>query len=409
MLISKKEVCGKIRYRIGKIQFNKELKANAIETTHEKFNISTGDVTDYYAGRRELEDANTFVLFALAYGLDDACSTHIVKDSFTEIEIRQYSTSKQEDKIIQFPIVINCVQVSADQWIGSCDSKFLMELRDAQLINYNKNTQRTMQRIVRGDQEIFRISINKGAVSSIEESLNSNTFIPNTITLNIPEEEFDFGYNQKEKVLVINSLPYFDITDGYHRFLAISRLYDKDETFNYPLELRITHFSESRTRQFIFQEDQKTKMRKIDSDSMNTQAEENILLERMNTNTSFYWNGEILRNDGRINFGEMAKVIQWFYFKGRKGGDRKYVFELERDLVNKLNHIIADNPKLMEDRITFAHLMLIFYCMEKFENINDASHHVAIGLQYIDELKRKPGFVNRVPRKGILKYIDEII
>lgn len=45
MLISKKEVCGKIRYRIGKIQFNKEVKANAIEITHEKFNISTGDVT----------------------------------------------------------------------------------------------------------------------------------------------------------------------------------------------------------------------------------------------------------------------------------------------------------------------------------------------------------------------------
>jgi len=408
MIIDKQKVCGKIRYRIEKIQFNKELKDKAIQITHEKFNIPTGEITDFFAGRREINDANNFILFAIAYGLDEACETDIVVKSFSDTEIKEFSDSKQEDKRFEFPIVIKCIEVTADQWIGVADSKFLMDLREAQLINYNKNTQRTMQRVVHGDQEVYRIAINKGAVESIQNSLNSNAFIPNTITLNIPESEFDFSYNRKENKLVINSLPYFDITDGYHRYLAMSRIYDTDKSFDYPIELRITHFSESRTRQFIYQEDQKTKMRKIDSDSMNTQAPENILVERMNSNVEFYWNGEILRNGGRINFAEMAKVVKYFYFR-RKVADRRYVFELEKKLVSNLNTVIAMNDALMTERITFAHLMLIFYCIDNYENIKDAGQHIGVGLCNFDNLNDNIMFRNKVPRKGMLKYIEEII
>lgn len=32
------------------------------------------------------------------------------------------------------------------------------------MINYNANAQRTMQRIIRGDKEIYKISLNKDAV-----------------------------------------------------------------------------------------------------------------------------------------------------------------------------------------------------------------------------------------------------
>lgn len=412
MLLEKKEVCGKIRYRIAKIQFNKDEKTEIMNILKEKFNIQTGDTMDYIAGRRNLEDANIFMLYALAYGLDQICGSNIVAKSFTEIEIKELSDHKVKEDKVKFPIKICCVQVSNDQWIGTCDTLFLMQLRDAQLINYNKNTQRTMQKVIKGDNEFYRIAINKAAVNNIEESLNSNSFIPNTITLNIPDTEFDFAYDSEKKELIINSLPYFDITDGYHRYLALSRMHDKNDEFNYPLELRITNFPENKTKQFIYQEDQKTKMRKIDSDSMNMEASYNILVERLNSNISFYWSGDISRNEGRINFAELAKIIQFFYYKkslGIKVNDRKYTFDLERELINKLNVVIAANDTLMEDNVNFAKLYLIFYCVYTFADINEANSHIVSGLAKANDLMLLPEFKSKNPRKGLNKFIEEII
>lgn len=54
-----------------------------------------------------------------------------------------------------------------------------------------------------------------------------------------------------------------------HRYIAISDLSNLNEDFDYPMELRSTMFSESKAQQMIWQKDQKTKMRKIESDSLN--------------------------------------------------------------------------------------------------------------------------------------------
>ena len=408
MLQEKSKAIASIKYRVNKLQFDKEKKAKVINLIHDKFNIPTGIISDYFDERLLYKDANNYLLFAMAYGVDEVCETKIVEENFSELEIKTFSTTKMETEEFKFPIAFQCIQVSTDQWIGTSDVKTLMKLRDAQLINYNKNTQRTLQRVVRGDKEYFKIAINNKAVTSIEKAYNAYSFIPNTIPLNIPYEELDFGYDAKEKELVVSSVPYFDITDGYHRFLAMTRIYDKDPEFNYPIELRITHFSEDRTRQFIYQEDQKTKMRKIDSDSMDTQAPENVIVERLNTNMNFYWRGEVLRNEGRINFGEMARVIKWFYFKGKKT-DNRYMIQLEKDLIEKLNAVIAGNDKLMEEKISFVDLMIIFYCLTEYDNTTEAGAHINNGLRKADKLKEMRMFSTKVPRKGMLKELREIV
>lgn len=409
MMISKDELCGKIRYRIQKIQFDNEAMENIRNYIYEKYNMPTGTTMDYISHRRPLKDANTFVLFVLGDGIDHELNTTIIRDSFTDIEIREYSTASFKRNEISFPLRITCIPVTADQWIGSMSMKTLMALRDAQLTNYNKNTQRTMQRIVRGNSEFYRISLNYSAIDKIQESIERKTFVPNTITLNIPEDEFDFRYDDKKKELVINSISYFDVTDGYHRLLAMGRIHDKNPNFDYPIEIRITHFAEDKTKQFIYQEDQKTKMRKLDSDSMNMFAQENVLLERMNQNVGFYWAHEIGRNEERINFAEFANVIKHFYYKGNTPKSKSFTYELGKTLVEKLNKVIVDNPVLMEDRVGFNKLFLIIYCIEKFENIEEASKHIATGLNNIEQLKDNPAFTSKKSRKGLYKYIEEII
>lgn len=126
------------------------------------------------------------------------------------------------------------------------------------MINYNVNAQRTMQRVIKGDKELYRITLNKHAVNSIRRSFESGEFIPNTITLNIPEDpENEFYYNEKNSELVIKNINHFDISDGYHRYVAACQAYDQNDKFNYPLEIRIVSFDNDKVKKFIFQEDQK--------------------------------------------------------------------------------------------------------------------------------------------------------
>ena len=88
--------------------------------------------------------------------------------------------------------------------------------------------------------------MNNKAVSEIAYAYEHNEFIPNTLTFNIPmETNFDFYYDEDSCTLIINSLPYFDISDGYHRYVAMCRERDVNPSFNIPWELRIINFSDS--------------------------------------------------------------------------------------------------------------------------------------------------------------------
>ena len=94
-------------------------------------------------------------------------------------------------------------------------------------------------------------------------------YIPDDITLNMPEEGSKFRYENGK--LTISELPggKFDITDGYHRYLAMCAIYNIDKSFDYPMELRITNFDLATCQQMIFQKDQKTQMKKEDSATFN--------------------------------------------------------------------------------------------------------------------------------------------
>ena len=316
MIKTKEELANKIRPLCERVLFDKEKSNNTLQEMQTSFNIPTGLTMDLLTGRINLEDTNEFILFALCNCLDKELEKNNTNKYFTPIEIEGYSKSKFEEETIKFPIEIKCVPVAADQWIGSVDVNFIMKLRKAQLINYNANAQRTLQRVVKGERSYYKITLNKDAINKIIESMNNGNYIPNTITLNMPETA-DFSYDDSKSILSIKSLDHFDISDGYHRYIAMGQLKDKNPDFNYPMELRIVMFSEDKVKQFIYQEDQKTKMRKIDSDSMNMNAPENLVVERLNRDVMFNLKNKIARNNGSINYGELAAIIKYFYFKGQ--------------------------------------------------------------------------------------------
>ena len=388
MIVTQAKAVEKINKYLPKLLFDKE-KQNKIIEIAEGFGMPSGDVMDYIAGRRLLTQVDTFRLFILSKGMDAVFAEDITSKIFTENEQKEYSRQTIKLDHVKFPIQIKAVQVADDQWIGSCDMKFLMSLYNSQLIKYNENAQRVMQKVIRKNNTYYRIAVSQKAVNAITTSIRNGSFIPNTITLNLPEDA-EWSYDKENCVLTIRHVDMFDIADGYHRLLAMSRVYSEDKDFNIPLELRVISFDEEKTRQFIYQEDQKTKMRRVDSDSMNAYDPCNKVVERLNRDMNFAGQNMISRNDGQISFGELSKVIR-YYYPPKRNAPRKeevqYVSQTEKKVCDALNRVLEDNLELLESRITTQMLMVIFYCANNFDTDDEIARHTQNGLNRISEVK----------------------
>lgn len=320
---------------------------------YKKYKIPSDIATDYLTCRFDIITAQPEVAAAIGtlFGIDD--NIELLKNWTFSVE--------KLPKQLQYEVY----QVSNDQWIGAITVSELMQLRDAQVINYNENTQRVMKRINKGNEEIYAITLNKKAILSMEELFLSGTYIPNTITLNMPEGT-NFSYS--DGVLTIKNLDHFDITDGYHRYIAMSNLYNKDKEFDYPMELRITNYSEDKSRQLIWQEDQKTKMSRIDSESMNANETANKIAYRLNVSRTCNLAGMIVQN-GIINFAELAEIIRATYLPVSKIFSKKReldaIINAEKEIREGLNRVTEDDSDLMEHTWKREFLYCLIYNINK--------------------------------------------
>lgn len=302
-----------------------------------------------------------FVLFILASVLDIK-----VKDYYSATEIKAFSKSKYHMEKLKFPIKWDMIQVNSDQWIGRIMISDLMKLRDAQIITYNENTQRTIERVVKGDKEFYRITVDDGVVEQIADEYLEEQYISNTLTFNLPETA-SFRYDKDEKVLVIDELSNLDIIDGYHRYLGAARALLKDPELDFPMELRIVFFPENKARQFIWQEDQKTKMTKTDSQSFNQYDYGNTLVQFLNMNPAFAASG-LIGKRGVIDAGYLGEIIDRIYFASLsdKESKEKYL-QLRKTLLSDLNEVIDGNPQLLEKRWEYKDTLSAVYVISAWK------------------------------------------
>ena len=153
-----------------------------------EYNIPIDVSTDVLTTRVDVCDASTPLLYALLMTIDKNKSslyfTHTIfnttngfkESSLSRDEIQKcfdaakdkdikyehvafsYNAEKQVLKETKpsFPIKWDMVEVSDDQWIGKITVQDLMKLRDARLIKYNENTQRTLKRVINNGFEYYQ-------------------------------------------------------------------------------------------------------------------------------------------------------------------------------------------------------------------------------------------------------------
>ena len=352
MIKSKDEFISYIGKRLDLYALNKDAVEKMQKYMMDKYNFRLSEAADLITQKSPLTTENVYVCFCVADALAQIDNRVKLEEWFTDKEISIFSSETIQRDKFKFPITIPAVQITDDQWIGTCDCDFLMKLREAQKIYYNTNTQRTLQRIVKNGQESYRIMLNRTAVQEIKTAYDNETYIPDTISLNMPDDT-EFWYNAEKREIVIESLDHFDIIDGFHRYTAMCMEKDANPDFNYPMELRIVQYDEIKAKQFIWQQDQKTKMKKLDSESLNVSAPENIVAEKLNRNPMFNLHGELNRNGGKIALQDFVNVVRFLYFKGvKKEDERKLINAVTNDLFNKLNYVSDNDDKIFSEALS---------------------------------------------------------
>lgn len=298
------------------------------------YNIPINISSDIISLRKDLSEYSDFILFAIT----DVIKKSYVDQYFTQKETNFYSTQKYTEKKIEFPIEIPMLRVTDDQYIGVTSAKFLMDLRDAHLINYNSEIQRALEVISKNETFIYRPYINDQAVKEISTSYKEHTFIPNTISLNIDLDDENAEYYFKDNMLVINRITAFDIFDGYHRYLGMARNYDVNKDFDYPMELRVTMFPVGKAKQFIWQEDHKTKMKKVDAEAFNQYDPGNMVVARLNNDPSCNLSGNINLDDGLINAAIINQAFNKMYFTEKK--DKSDIINVAKEVRLKINDFV---------------------------------------------------------------------
>ena len=304
------------------------------------------DITsDILTLKKEPSTGSKFVQYHILRKLNERA----IPKYFSQTSINAYEKSKYENLKVSFPLEFDAIEIVRDhQWIGKFDVKTLMELGDSGLINYNENAQRILKRITIAGEEAYKISINKKAVQSIKTALENDRYIPNTITLNIPEGS-DFRYSEKTKKLIVKDLKAFDILDGYHRYVAISSICAINNSYNFTMELRLTSFVDEVARQFIWQEDQKTKMSKVDSDSFNRFDAGNMVVDRIKANGMY---GSIISSKGIINDAILAKAIRKAYkIKPDKNYKVSEIRQMSDEIINGFDQLSQENASLFDNPI----------------------------------------------------------
>ena len=395
------------------VALNTDLCNNIYDFVKEKYNIPKSVTSDLICFRMSMSEVSEFVLFCLLDAIIEIVNQNgSLSDFYTEQEINKYSKSKYKIDKIKFPLRFKMIQVTNDQWIGSTTLHELLKFRAAQLINYNANTQRMLTKIINGNKEIFKITINKTAVNEIKNSCENRTFIPNTITLNIPtDKESDFYYDNDKCELVINKLESFDNIDGFHRLIALYKASDKDNKFDYNMELRIVNWDDSRCQTFIYQEDKRTPIKKIDAKSMNMNDMANIVVERLNNNINFNLKGLISRNDGIINFGELAELIRYLYFKNKtkQENENMFIISLVKYLCECFNALTEYDFKYLNEKYSFKQLSIVMYGFYIYQD-KDRKYMCKIidNAVFMQDNLTDKKFQSRVPRLAMINEIKKL-
>ena len=356
MLQDKYILATKMREYFSKIGANTEELQDLYKRLNKNWNLPVMLSSDIISNRRSLDDYHE----SIAYWITKEVNSDIIPKFFTKNEIKTFDEMRyedDEDKPI-FPMKLQALQLADDQWITTMTIQELMNLRRHSYIHYNAETQRALKLTIKDGEVTYEPYVNPKAVREMRNLLCHGSFIPNVITFNISDNDEKADVVYKNGTLYIKDLTAFDITDGYNRFKAFETFYDNNPEWQFTIGVMITMFSVYKAKQFIHQEDQKTKMRKIDSDTYNQIDYTNQVIRRINEDPTCDYFHQLDGAGGNIMISIATRSLKYrLKHLIKTNAD---VIRTSKEIVNKLNELKDYKPELLERHWSMVETGIIF-------------------------------------------------
>ena len=266
------------------------------------------------------------------------CFSYHKNDSVNTIDANDigqmmFVLPKNDKKVLPYKFN-NVLQINNSQWVCSLHIKDVIDLYLSQLIHYNTETQR-QQTVVKTSAGSIKtkITVNQKSVKEIEKLLEKGLFISNFITINVNEDSGnEFIYDGEDGSFILKK-GHFDIIDGFHRMLAMSQAYSKNNNINYVTGIHIVAFPTDKARRYIIQEDKKNKINKQYIKTLDGSDLINVLIDRLNE-TSYCETFGNIRDDGKFNKTLFYSAINKTYGKIKERSD---ISEIIKKLVPVIN------------------------------------------------------------------------
>lgn len=396
-MIQREELEGALIQFFNQIHFDKKKFAEVEERLVSKRKMLSGSVAGVLSQTDDLSKVSDEELYWYA---DASDLSFDFKQYFSPNEIKMYSTSKNQILKSIFPLSFeNVIQVGDRQFLTTITSQRLYEFYKHQIVIYNLNTQRNPKIVIKDGEEKLIININRRSVASIISLLKRNLFVPNALTFNIREErngaEYEYDEDNAELIVFNNG---FDIIDGYHRYLALTRVMDENPDFNFTFILNIVNFTEEEARRYIAQEDKRNKINSSYSKSLDTTKYESILVSRLNGDSASYLYGQIQAiKNAKIDAGKMITIIGQILTL-RSNAD---VVATEKKLCEYLNKLFDLNTDYLYD-FSISDMRVALCCFAKLGDNDSSIKSAHKYIQYFREPDYKPLSKNT---NAILKHI----
>lgn len=329
-----------------------------------KYNLLPSRIVDIIDKRlpiQEIGEGELFWLCTELYEISGSSSLSVNK-YFTEKELLTYpKASLPSLKVEKFPVKFENVQkIKSNQWQCVMSIEDLMNLKQKQVITYNPNTQRPLIVIEKGEKIITKVDLNKESVVEIMKLMEQGYYNPHHITINLNKDlDTEPIFHGNDMIIEEGQL---DIIDGYHNYIAATRMKAKYKDFEYFMPIIITHFDERQAGMYIAQENKKNLINTNYTDSLDITNAGNLITERINDSTDFYLYGKIGKQSyAQIPFAKLSSIIH-YYFKTVKQGSE--TSKLVKSIVEYWNYVIDYEPDLQESKYNTRDLAVIITCFK---------------------------------------------
>ena len=126
--------------------------------------------------------------------------------------------------------------------------------------------------------------------------------------------------------------------------------------------IQLVTFSEEKARQFIYQEDQKTKMKRIDSAAMNQYNPANTVVTKLNSDPNSNIRGMVVKNNGKIDPSLLSALISSYLFDNTRKATVKETLDVTNNLEEKFNQLTSENTEWLDHEFTQKELQVIMFC-----------------------------------------------